>query len=227
MTSAVTFNFKALNAIVEKEAERVTLPLARKIAKTQFENAKLKMMEQVEEHEISKELSNPSRYPSSQFIQSPTGKPKNLYGFLGFVDGTDPVKELIDIIDDNYRINLQVRLENMKYYFNFQYLTPRQLEKLCPLDWSSRSWLKAVENGLASISKYISRTTKPIGRSSYGLQIKNDLKNPGRYIATPYMTPIIKAFEAQLRFAKNSPIFATSNAGQTYYNIRDSKGRFT
>jgi hypothetical protein len=210
-----------INQVVAKVAE----PIANRLANYTFNNAKAKMIREIQVHEISKELDNPKT--NSKFIKGGSHPDKSLYGFFGFDDGVEPAKELVSLIDQEYYIEPRGIFDGRQYSYGFRYLSLPELEKATPLSWSSRSWLKAVENGLANISKFISRDTKPIGRSSYGIQIKNELKNPGQYTPTQYMTPIFKEFMATLKSAKLSGAIASADDGKRYYNIRNAGGRFT
>jgi len=219
----VVFNFKELEATINKEVARISYPTARKLAKTTFERAKVKLVNEIREHLISKELSDPESHMDSQFIVGGEYE-KNLYGFFGFEAGRNPVEELVDEIDGGFDINLNAPLVNNRYVFDFEYLTMKELEAATPLDWTSRSWLKAVENGIANINRYITKYDK--GRSLLGIQIKNKLKNPGEYKTTPYLTPMMKRFQESLRNAKGVAAIGESAGGQRFYNIRDTQGRF-
>ena len=218
----VTFDFKAMEAIIDIEVAKVSAPIARRLASRTFERAKQNVIKEVSRHPISEELESPTF--NSKFIVG-GDHPKSLFGFFGFQEGTHPVEELLEHIQEDFWIKTDSPMVNRQYNFPFNYLGIAELEALTPLHWSSRSWLKAVENGLSNIANFISMPE--VGRSSFGIQIKNSLKNPGEFLPTPYMTPIIKEFIQTLKDAKDIGAYSSSEEGQKYYNIRNAGGRFT
>jgi hypothetical protein len=218
----VKFNLQEMTATINIAVAKVSAPIARRLALHDFENAKATVIREIKNHPISKELESPRI--GSKFIIGGS-YPKSLFGFFGFPNGENPVAELVNIVEQEFKINTTADLVNNQYSFPFHYLTTRELEIQTPLAWSSRSWIKAVEKGIANVANYVAKINK--GRSLYGIQIKNPLKNPGDYHVTPYMTPIIKEFERALKSAKGEGAFADLASGGRYYNIRNAGGRFT
>ena len=95
----VTFDFKAMEAIIDIEVAKVSAPIARRLASRTFERAKQNVIKEVSRHPISEELESPTF--NSKFIVG-GDHPKSLFGFFGFQEGTHPVEELLEHIQEDF-----------------------------------------------------------------------------------------------------------------------------
>lgn len=191
--------------------------LAKANAKRRFESKKKELLEEVLESDAAQELLEGPEADSSKFITSvgdvPTG---NLFSFIGFYANSNPVDELIEIIDlfvqfDNSAFAFTPRAEINRIDYTFQARVPSVQElgkqpKLS-LPWESGlSWIEGIENGISGIGNYLFDLDRVFrtSRSGPAIQAKSrrgQLINIGKRIfaPAPFLTPIFERFRERLR----------------------------
>jgi len=174
---AVKFNMKNLNIALEKPIEKAALPIARKIVKDRFENSLNQLILEIESDPVSQEISAGVEISKSQFIKNGGKYGSNLFSFIGFPQGSDPIRELTDYIKKSFKVNLfNVKKNNNQY--NFQASLPSEADVKAafpfPDGWAGgRSWLTGIEKGISNAFNYIRKLGE--GRSGGGIQIEGEV----------------------------------------------------
>jgi hypothetical protein len=170
-------NTKGLMLVVNKAVAEKSLPIARRMAVERFENAKEEFLEKLENDKVSQELLAENSITNSEFITgaSADSHGASLYGFLGFdKDGNNPVSELLAFLRSNITIKKNVRLINGFYKFPVKVPSVEEVKSVTKLPWIGRSWISAIENGMANIRNYIRVSPNDLSRSDEAFQIKGD-----------------------------------------------------
>lgn len=170
--------FKAL----EKEAKII----ADKI----LENNKKEYISKILEHPISQELADG---PEAANISNTLNGEGNLYSFIGFDAGDKPVEDLIEIIEQNTRIQ---PIKSTGEVFSFQVYTPslEELKPYTPMPFEGgNSWLKGIEKGISGFSNYLYGLLFPTSRSGKAIQSKNKIRRLS-YKPTKYFSVLYKNF---------------------------------
>ena len=182
---------KARNA---KKAKDIAYKKAQKIA----EAAKEEMLKQFEENRITKELeAGPGnmRNISRNLVGLPYGQ-GSLYGFIGFVDGTNPIEPVREYLQNTGNVFRTSRFQRRgkrggTYQFRVKVPLMSVIERFTPMPWEGgRSWTRAIERGISGLSNYMLNHSAS-SRSGQGIQSKNKMYQAAMYKPTKYLSSII------------------------------------
>ena len=168
---------------------RVVLAMDAK-AQDYFERAKAEMLEEFDNHPITRDLNN----------EGDAGLVSNgsLFGFLGFEDGDRPTEELREALEHGCKIKFFK--ENSKggiRQYSAEIPTRSQLFRATPLRWArGRSWLKSIEHGISGMGQYMNIDTAS-SRSGEGIQVKGNVG--GRFRNSSYTSIILNNFKKKLQ----------------------------
>lgn len=180
---------KAITSNKEFRAE------VRKILKENFDEKKQVFLSNFDNHPVTQEVGN----PESANISNTLGGYGNLYGFLGFFEGTDPVGPVRKLIDRVTRFRgVQFRGENAFLKYDVPELD--DFDSVAALEWDTKNWVKGIERGLSGFQSFMAQAG---GRSGKGFQIKSKV-TPftgaiNRFQNTKYMSRLINDFKASLK----------------------------
>jgi hypothetical protein len=144
---------------------------------------------------------------SSSNLSGLLGGYGNLYSYLGFTD-TEPVNSVEDKLKENIETQVKGRffgIGRLLGRYNVEVKSPsiEDLEKVSAMEWSTQSWIDAVEHGVGgggSMGYFWSKGKR--GRSGGGVQTENDV---GREAETaPFMSSILERMKERVRNAINS-----------------------
>lgn len=157
-----------------------------------FEQAKRALLQEVENHPVSKELrakTNPSSFLSA--------KKGSLFGFLGFNSNDDPVGDLIDFLDINvnYRFS-DGTVAGSVVAMNISIPARREFKNNLPLSWTSGlSWVDAIEDGVSGLPFFLSKNDE--GRSDEGVQAKG-IVSGAEFTGTPFISELLARFRVRV-----------------------------
>ena len=158
-------------------------------------------------HPVTKEI---KFGPASANISNTLGGYGNLYTFIGFREGDNPVQDVINLL------NLIVKLKtikpksgnNTKYEMSVQYPSNEEFKINTPMPWESgRSWVLSVERGISGFGSYMYKRTEG-SRSGQGIQAKKfgegkeQKIRSGSFRNVKYMSEMIKEFYLNLKKEK-------------------------
>lgn len=170
-------------------------------ASSSFKSKKNSIIKQFKDHKVSQEIKGGNSVESS-FL--PKG---NLFALLGFYDGTHPVDDLQDFLEENIILDRKPSItyngDRIAYSFNVSVPTNRELRAATPLTWDeSRSWLDEIENGVSGLTRFIFHKyfSTDASRSKSGLQSKgrgSDYINYARPIS--YLNDLLNNFKREFK----------------------------
>jgi hypothetical protein len=174
--------------------------LAYGAANVNLQDAKRKLLEDFDNHEVTKEI---KAGPDAESRVLPYG---NLFSFIGFDREEDPVSEVRESLQE-----IGLTKEPAKTYvvggqlnFDFTVSVPDKadLEKVAPMPgWASgRSWLTAIERGIAGFGSYLFKRNKTFknSRSGPAVQVSHSIRGGG-FKNIPYISEILNKFKARLK----------------------------
>jgi hypothetical protein len=180
----------------------------KEMVEREFEAIKQRMIDEFENHPVTIEIDAGENASNSSGTLGGYG---NLFSFIGFQDGDDPLKEV------RAKLN-QTNITRLKYkngVWNFLTNEPtkEELFALTPIPWASgRSWMDGIETGLSGLGFYLYREGKDFGASRSGpaIQLKGGKTSEkamgggstggaismqrSRYTRTSYMSSILGNF---------------------------------
>src|SRR5687768_14021754 len=99
MAKPAKINFIVLNQIMLPVIEKACGQRATQIATERFESSKAAFLDAFITHDVSREIDSGAELGTSEIIS--TG---NLFGFIGFDEGSKPVQKLYDYLKENIRM---------------------------------------------------------------------------------------------------------------------------
>lgn len=156
-------------------------------------NEKQQLLNDFNAHPVTKEIEGGVSSPN---ISGTLGGMGNLFSFIGFDSGSDPVSIIRTLIN---KIRLVKKIKSKKITrkgvsFGVEFFAPKlsEFERSTPMPWATgRSWLLGIERGISGFGYYISR--KLSGRSGGGIQSNNQIRS-GSFRNTSYFSKIYSNF---------------------------------
>lgn len=185
------YNFKGSKEL-QKIAYREALKKANQIKK--------EAMDELNAHPVTKEIDAGPSATGSQLL----GGRGNLFGFLGFNNGTQPVEIIRNVFDRmltvDKRAGLIKRIANDKLIIEYKIQdvpTITDIYQLTPLTWSTKSWVKGIQRGITNYSQTIFKNSDN-SRSGVALQTKRKIGFI-TFRPTPYIDQILKNARKKFR----------------------------
>ena len=170
--------FKRIRGLIDKALSK-TVP--RKVV-IQFREMKKEHIEDILNDPMSLEIAKGAT-GSSDFL-----KYGDLFSFFGFKTGSDPLTDLRNFLNRHIKVVPSRQMKNLRLKVKVIYPDESQFEKASKLQlpWGAGSWPVRLENGLPNLKKFVPLKNK--GRSSGGLQLKNDRKTNADWKGRPYIS---------------------------------------
>lgn len=160
-------------------------------------------------HPVTIELNNgPTSFTSpSETLGNSYG---NLYSFIGFEAGTDPIKPILDIL-----LLIDIRLiqvgDNLSIN-TFGFPTPQKIWDATPMPWQEgRSWAKGIEEGISGLNYYLFSNSKsfPTSKSGTAVQLRKQISSGLRFERKSYISKLLNKYKSlfkNLGRTKASPV---------------------
>ena len=155
----------------------------------QFENAKKKALSDFEQHPITSEIKEGPNAPNSSGTLRGIG---NLYSYIGFDSGDNPIGRLRELLASKIRIRNKVsRKSDFVFYITVDIPDEKEIQSVTKLPWApGRSWAKGIEDGLSGLGNYLV-TNSEKSRSGTAIQVEATVSSSA-FSTTPYLTKIIQ-----------------------------------
>ena len=170
----------AVGPIIGKKTEQSIIRATRE--------AQQKMIQDFENHPVTQEIdSGPEGYNQSGTL----GGYGNLYSFIGFEEGMDPLAVIRRLLKKALTIRaIPSNHKSMIMQFEVTLPSKEDLFNATPMPWQSgRSWAEGIERGISGLGNYINRTSFS-SRSGEGVQTKNRIRG-GQFRNTKYLSAIL------------------------------------
>ena len=168
-----------------------------KKAKLEFKKIKAEMIKEFISYPITQEI---MEGPSASNISGTLGGVSNLFAFIGFDAGDQPlapILERLEAVDIIY--NREYKEKGIGVSFNVFLPTAEDIFAITPLPWATgRSWAEGIERGLSGLG-YLLRKNK--GRSGAAIQTSVKVRG-GRFQNTPYISSFIKRYKKRFEELK-------------------------
>jgi hypothetical protein len=179
----------------------------RSIQKGHFENQKKKALSKFNNHPVTQEINGGASASSSiQELKSIGG---NLFTFIGFHAGSDPIAPVRAAIEKLIRIKFPKfygRGRHIEVSYNVSLPTLSDLDPVSPMPWGGGSWLQQLEKGISGFDSYLYQSF-PKGRSRMATQAKvsgvrgrprQEIRGAGD-IRRTYITQVLEEFKREFR----------------------------
>ena len=137
-------NSKTLRSRIDKKVE------------SNLARAKEKYINQFESHPITQEI---EAGPEAGNISNTLGGIGNLFSFIGFNKGTNPILKIKDLIKSSFYLEKKKPIiagSKIRFNYKIRYPSLQDLEGVSPMPWESgRSWISSVEKSISGFGFYI------------------------------------------------------------------------
>jgi hypothetical protein len=164
-------NKKKLNE--EILGSRVTQKLVLEAVNEEIVKNKNLLIQEFESHPVTQEIRSGETADNSSGTLGGYG---NLFSFIGFNKGFDPVSPVVSLIN---RISIAKNVKFSGKFFNVKVLIPSRgdFENASKMPWESgRSWLFDMEKRISGLGAYLYRQYAK-SRSGFGLQSEVNYRN--------------------------------------------------
>jgi hypothetical protein len=151
------------------------------------------------DHPVTVELNNgPDSYSNtSNTLRNSYG---NLYSFIGFEKGTDPIKPILDIF-----LNIDIRQvttgDNL-FITIYGFPTPQKIWEATPMPWQDgRSWAKGIEEGISGLNYYLFSYSRNFenSRSGPAVQSRKQITSGLSFERKKYISSLLNKYKSMFR----------------------------
>ena len=185
-----SYNRKSIQRKVIKS--RAFSKSARKKVVNNVERAKRQMLDEFDNHPVTKEI---AQGESSSNISRTLSGYGNLFTFLGFSQGSSPVSAVREAL------SILPRVKNSKpkrdsILFTISVPLTKDFRNVAQLPWESgRNWVEGIESGISGFSYYMSNLFGKVDKSRSGSAIQTEHPmRAGMFHRRSYMTAILNKF---------------------------------
>lgn len=163
------------------------------LASKKIEDGKVVLIQDLNNHPVTKEIEEGE---ASLNVSGTLGGKGNLFSFIGFQKGSEPiqiVRSMINKIRVIKRVKLGKPIRN-GFSVSVGFFAPSisDFEKNTPMPWArGRSWLLGIERGISGFSFFVSKALS--GRSGGGIQGSEKVSS-GAFRNTSYFSRMYSAF---------------------------------
>ena len=161
----------------------------------QFNKIKNEFIEEFMNHPITQEIQGGISATNSS---GTLGGITNLYSFIGFDEGTDPIRPIEELLKkSNYRVLFNNRSAEATVIFHIP--TAAQIFEITPMPWAiGRSWARGIETGISGLGYYLKKTKN--SRSGLGIQSTSQQVRSGvMFKNSKYISDLINRFNKELK----------------------------
>jgi len=167
----------------------------KRVIDQEFNKIKNEFIDEFMNHPITQEIQGGISATNSS---NTLGGITNLYSFIGFDEGTDPIRPIEELLKkSNYRILFNNRSVEATVIFDIP--TAAQIFEVTPMPWATgRSWAKGIETGISGLGYYLKKTKN--SRSGLGVQTTNQQVRAGvMFKNSKYISDLINRFNKELK----------------------------
>lgn len=181
-----------VQAAIRAQVPKLVKKSFRKNIDDKFKDVKKDMINEFMSHPVTQEL---LQGPDGVNISGTLNGITNLYAFIGFDDGDNPVQPILDILED---IKITKDVEQTTYGVGRKYdismPTAKDIFSATPMPWATgRSWARGIETGISGLG-YLLRKSSQNSRSGVAIQSNNKVRS-GRFKNVQYISALIKKYE--------------------------------
>ena len=186
-----------VKAALERQAPKVLKSNFKQLAQKEFKKIKAEMMAEFLGNPVTQEI---MEGPNALNISGTLGGVSNLFAFIGFDAGENPIAPILSLLENTtLEYRQEVKGRNIGVAFNVTLPTAEEIFAVTPLPWATgRSWAQGIERGLSGLG-YLLRKNK--GRSGAAIQSRVKVRG-GKFHNTPYISAFLKKYRKRFEELK-------------------------
>lgn len=174
---------------------------SQKVKKTDYTKTFKKNFDKTKEELIEEFLSDPVTVeilsgPSGSNISGTLNGNSNLFAFIGFSSGDNPIDPILTILNN---ITYKDSGESKKgRKFSVIMPTPEDIYSTTPMPWATgRSWAKGIETGISGLG-YLLNKSSSSSRSGVAIQASSKVRS-GKFNNRPYISALLKKYKKKFK----------------------------
>lgn len=176
---------------LRRQAPRLAAPQARKAMKSAFMKKKNEMIRDFLNHPVTMEIKGGV---GADNISGTLNGITNLFSFIGFESGDDPIQPIIDLLQSTNLSIGQVFAGKIK--FSVQLPDAKDIFEVTPLPYMpGRSWAESIERGLSGLGYYLKKSSDS-SRSGLGIQTRKKVRS-AKFNNTRYISHFLKTYQKE------------------------------
>mgnify|MGYP003640068136 CR=1 FL=1 len=181
-------NKNRLRKIIHKQARRQLQKHAQAHALKKIEEAKRIMLNEFNNHPVTKEI---EAGPNAANSSGTLGGVGNLFSFIGFRTGDRPIEPVRKLLENSTKL-ISIK-PKAKGQLDFEILidlpTKEEIASASPVPWAAaRSWVIGIEQGLSGFGEFLVEPGQ--GRSGQAIQVKGAIRT-GKFKNRKYVSQIL------------------------------------
>jgi hypothetical protein len=180
---------------VNKEVSDTIRRSVEKPIRLAFQRIKSDMIKEFLNHPVTQEIMNGPAAENSSGTLNGYG---NLFSYIGFYDGDDPIKPVLEEFEKSDIIFS--RLVDGGAIWNIYIPDKEDIWAASPMPWASgRSWAKGIETSISGIGYYLYSERKNLenSRSSTAVQVQTKIGRP-RFRNVKYISDILAKYQKKI-----------------------------
>jgi len=148
---------------------------AREIAMERVEQNKALLIEEFNSHPVTREIESG---PDAGNISGTLGNKGNLFSFIGFTAGSNPVAPVRKLLEKIKLSSRGVVQKGANFEFKVEIPSSEEFESVTKMPWETgRSWLFDIERAISGLGNYLYGVYNQKSRSGTGLQLNSNVTN--------------------------------------------------
>jgi len=174
---------------LKRQAPKAMRRQMEKEAQDKFKKIKKEMIEEFLSNPITQEI---MAGPSAPNISGTLSEKTNLFAFIGFDQGTEPIAPILNLLNGlTLQYDKEIKNKGLGISFRVDLPTPEDIFSVTPLPWATgRSWAEGIERGLSGLG-YLLR--KDGGRSGAAIQTRVKVR-AGKFHNQPYISAFLRRY---------------------------------
>lgn len=168
---------------------------ARDLAKKILQESKQELIQEFNQHPVTIEI---AAGPTSSNSSGTLGGKGNLFSFLGFSQGSNPIEPIRSLLQKIELSTGKPRVSGGKIQFKVNMPDSNEFENASKMPWESgRSWLYDVERTISGLSQYLYGQFNK-SRSGTGVQTANTTVSK-TFVPVKYFATMVDKFKKKLK----------------------------
>lgn len=184
---------------LQRQAPRLLKNKFKKEVDKKFKTIKSEMVKEFLQLPVTQEL---MQGPNAPNISGTLGGVTNLFAFIGFDKGDQPVTPIIQLLENtSIQFNKELKQAgNIGISYNVNLPTAEQIFALTPMPWAvGRSWAKGIETGISGLGFLLRKNSR--GRSGSAIQSRVKVRG-GKFKNTAYISSFINKYKKKFKELK-------------------------
>jgi hypothetical protein len=195
----VTINENKLRKIMNSQVGPIVGKIAEKKIRDGAEKARMQMIKEFESHPVTKEIEGGPDASNKSGTLNGYG---NLFSFIGFEYGMDPIGPIRAILNKALTIrSVPSNHRSMITKFIVELPSKEEIFAAAPNPWAAgRSWAQGIEQGMSGFGQYIYEQDETLPKSRSGPAVQGNQRfRAGGYSNTKYLSEILNNLQKNIR----------------------------